>query len=456
MKVVVQLAIVFGVCIATSSARGQSTCPAAGSCITAHQNPGCENVDCCQLVCSADPFCCQSQWDSTCADEGWAWCVASCGAVLAGDCLAPHEDPACSDPSCCDTICTADPFCCQQQWDDVCAQQAYAACVVVCGGSLSNDCLLPHENPSCNDADCCDAVCASDPFCCQQQWDEICSGQAWELCVQCGLPISGSCYQSHTTPGCSDAACCQTVCSYDSFCCLTQWDAACAQGADDLCSPCGVPTSGSCFAPHGAGCDDQICCLGVCVVDAFCCLTQWDSTCVAEAIDLCSACGSPSAGGCYSPQPTPYCSDTTCCNAVCAADSFCCDVQWDASCAAEAAESCAGCGAPESPSCLLSHGTSGCDDVECCATVCATDPYCCNFAWDQVCTQEAASSCSFPPCYGLCEGDFDANGVVNAVDLAVILGAWGTSAACGDVDGSGVVNAADLAQLLGNWGSCIP
>lgn len=437
----------------TSVAFAQAGCPGQGSCLSAHQNKGCENVECCQLVCSVDPFCCQSQWDSYCADEGWAYCAASCAGPLAGDCLAAHADPACIDGDCCTTVCTADSFCCEQQWDDVCAQEAYAACVVACGGSLAGDCLAPHENPSCNDGGCCDDVCAFDGYCCQSQWDDVCAQEAWDTCVTCGSPTGGSCYAVHG-PGCNHELCCQTVCSYDSFCCLVQWDAYCVDGADVLCASCGVPTAGSCFAPHGAGCDDETCCLSVCILDAFCCSSAWDSTCVAEAIDLCAACGSPATGDCFAANAVPYCNDATCCEAVCALDDYCCTAEWDAFCALAALQTCGGCGLPESLSCLMPHQSAGCDQIDCCGTVCSADPFCCDIAWDAFCVAGAQSDCDLPSCYGLCDGDFDANGKVDAMDMAVLLGAWNTTNPCGDVNGNGVVNSADLAILLGNWGPC--
>ena len=47
--------------------------------------------------------------------------------------------------------------------------------------------------------------------------------------------------------------------------------------------------------------------------------------------------------------------------------------------------------------------------------------------------------------------DLDFDGVVGAADLALLLGAWGSSGP-GDLDHSGTVGAADLALLLGAWG----
>jgi hypothetical protein len=45
--------------------------------------------------------------------------------------------------------------------------------------------------------------------------------------------------------------------------------------------------------------------------------------------------------------------------------------------------------------------------------------------------------------------DLNGDGTVNAEDLAILLGAWGTALA--DLDGDGTTNASDLAILLGAW-----
>jgi hypothetical protein len=56
-----------------------------------------------------------------------------------------------------------------------------------------------------------------------------------------------------------------------------------------------------------------------------------------------------------------------------------------------------------------------------------------------------------------CPGDVNDSGIVNATDIAVILGAWGTNGGKfprSDTDGNGIVDAADLAVVLGGWGNC--
>ena len=58
----------------------------------------------------------------------------------------------------------------------------------------------------------------------------------------------------------------------------------------------------------------------------------------------------------------------------------------------------------------------------------------------------------------ICSGDLDGDGVVNAADLATLLGGWGPCGVAGcpaDLNSDGDVNAADLAILLGAWGACV-
>ena len=53
-----------------------------------------------------------------------------------------------------------------------------------------------------------------------------------------------------------------------------------------------------------------------------------------------------------------------------------------------------------------------------------------------------------------CDGDMNEDGVVDGVDVSLVLGWWGRSHQGYDADGSGSVDGADLAYVLGNWGPC--
>ncbi len=58
----------------------------AGTCFTSHASPACQEAACCQTVCSIDPFCCQSQWDTQCAGEAAIHCASSpCDGGCLGD-----------------------------------------------------------------------------------------------------------------------------------------------------------------------------------------------------------------------------------------------------------------------------------------------------------------------------------------------------------------------------------
>ena len=53
---------------------------------------------------------------------------------------------------------------------------------------------------------------------------------------------------------------------------------------------------------------------------------------------------------------------------------------------------------------------------------------------------------------GLRWADFSGDGHVDAADLAILLGAWGSSDCLKDLNGDGTVSAPDLSILLGDWG----
>jgi hypothetical protein len=67
--------------------------------------------------------------------------------------------------------------------------------------------------------------------------------------------------------------------------------------------------------------------------------------------------------------------------------------------------------------------------------------------------RRAGGGGSSPSC---CPADFDCNGIVDASDLATLLGSWGPCSGCqADINQDGQVDASDLATLLGSWGVCV-
>ncbi|MFN9126258.1 MAG: reprolysin-like metallopeptidase, partial [bacterium] len=57
------------------SADGSGSCGGGGSCFLPHGGQGCSTVACCQLVCAADPFCCNTSWDELCVSQAFDLCT---------------------------------------------------------------------------------------------------------------------------------------------------------------------------------------------------------------------------------------------------------------------------------------------------------------------------------------------------------------------------------------------
>ncbi|MHC4991907.1 MAG: hypothetical protein ACYTGC_13100, partial [Planctomycetota bacterium] len=70
------------------------------------------------------------------------------------------------------------------------------------------DCCAEGGNgtPGCDDAECCNLICAIDPFCCDVSWDGICANEAQDLCELCSI---GACCFPDTSciDGISQADC---------------------------------------------------------------------------------------------------------------------------------------------------------------------------------------------------------------------------------------------------------
>lgn len=398
-------------------------CPCVGSCFESRETPGCEDETCCAGVCSQDPLCCTESWDVRCAALARIVCCTgpACGNNCAGSCLVSHASPYCDDPSCCEAVCRFDEYCCEVRWDQSCVILARQTCLGGCGLPVAGSCYAVHAQPGCADGDCCASVCAAEEFeyCCLVNWDEDCANRARKLCAdalpECGDIGLPGCNLPHGSPGCSDAACCAEVCQADPFCCDNEWDATCVASIYGLkrCEryqpECGGECAGSCCEPHsGPWCNDAECCDAVCMLDMFCCTTEWDAACASRAnlIAPCQKacpdpeCGTAEAGDCCVPHDNANCRDLTCCERVCAIDSYCCDAVWDVNCAGIAnvvcEEVCGGggvCGGEGTGSCCNEHPTPFCNNASCCAAVCSFDESCCFAEWDATCVKLATLLC---------------------------------------------------------------
>lgn len=111
-----------------------------------------------------------------------------------------------------------------------------------------------------------------------------------------------------------------------------------------------------------------------------------------------AGCGAGNSGSCLQVHGAPGCNDAECCATVCVLYPPCCSAAWDSTCVGIANDSCIGlCGAAVNRPCESVHDNAGCSNAECCAAVCMIRPDCCNFSWDLVCVIIASSTCEPPP-----------------------------------------------------------
>ena len=136
----------------TATASGVCGDPEAGDCFEPHEGPGCNDEVCCNLVCEKFALCCQLDWDESCADIANDICEPPPACPAEGSCFEPHENSGCADAECCELVCGFDPFCCDGPWDQRCADEA----LQVCGLPA---CVLPEcsaqatPEPETNDCD---------------------------------------------------------------------------------------------------------------------------------------------------------------------------------------------------------------------------------------------------------------------------------------------------------------
>ena len=103
--------------------------------------PACD--PCVASVCDADPFCCNTNWDSLCVGEVLSVCGLAVCPDSAGNCahtlcetggvLVPGCDSPPISPSCVDAICAVDSYCCQTAWDSICVGEVASVCGLGCG-----------------------------------------------------------------------------------------------------------------------------------------------------------------------------------------------------------------------------------------------------------------------------------------------------------------------------------
>lgn len=137
-----------------------------------------------------------------------------------------------------------------------------------------------------------------------------------------------------------------------------------------------------------AGCDDPVCEDYICNIYPLCCTVEWDAICAAEAAELCAhVCGrhNTKITVCHVPDNNP---DK--CHSICISPSALADHLAHGDFLGECTDDCT---SVVKGSCCEIHNTAGCNDAACEAAVCALDGFCCNVGWDGICVTLAVENC---------------------------------------------------------------
>ena len=109
-------------------------------------------------------------------------CDENCVFLPPPDCCFPHPSAGCENQICESAVCAVDPFCCND-WSVSCAWTA----AIVCPECFGYDCCFDHARvapPGCTDIGCTDLVCEILPECCVSGWDGDCADEAVRFCPQ--------------------------------------------------------------------------------------------------------------------------------------------------------------------------------------------------------------------------------------------------------------------------------
>jgi hypothetical protein len=102
-------------------------------CCTASGSGGCDDDTVEACVCAGDPFCCEVEYDALCARQAVSRCGLDCDdRSPVSDCCGPSDVPGCTQPEVEACICNIDPFCCVFRFDQSCVNLGIARCGAAC------------------------------------------------------------------------------------------------------------------------------------------------------------------------------------------------------------------------------------------------------------------------------------------------------------------------------------
>ncbi|MCG8409593.1 MAG: hypothetical protein MI923_30675 [Phycisphaerales bacterium] len=293
-----------------------------------------------------------------CNDAGNPACTAT-----AGDCCAGNGTPGCDDVDCCNTICLCDPFCCDTEWDDLCAGQGNMG--NGCGAQVLCPACAPEPPPNDNCAD-------AEVIACNGSATVDNTGATSEVgdpdysCIFMGPgPGTGSVWYQFVAT--------DTEAEITTENSTGAGDTVIAVYSVDPLDPCNTLVEICCNDDiSGTNLLSKVCCTGLTIGNTY--YIQVASFNLAGTGEITLNVNCPCPVGCVLPCPPGGTTEPEPCG----------DSVND------------GCnGTPVVASdCCVANGTPGCDDLDCETIVCGLDPFCCDTSWDGTCAGIAADNCA--------------------------------------------------------------
>jgi hypothetical protein len=102
------------------------------SCCEASLRSGCVNKAVEACVCEAVPTCCRWPFSSLCVELAWE-CGATCSFPNAdSNCCSESPTPGCTVPEVASCVCAVEPGCCNEAFDQRCVNLAASLCNAQC------------------------------------------------------------------------------------------------------------------------------------------------------------------------------------------------------------------------------------------------------------------------------------------------------------------------------------
>ena len=329
----------------------------AASCCVVSNQPFCDDVMVAACVCAGDVFCCFTSWDSICVSEVESMGCGSCGGGNPvqgpGNCCEPHGTPGCSNPSIQNCICAFDSYCCEVEWDGICADEvegdgcgSCSGCAPNCGGKqcgpdgCGGTCGNCQQGQNCTAWGTCESSC--NPNCAGKQCGSDGCGGTCGNCPGNHTCQNGTCV-SNCQPNCIGKSCgpdgCGGTCGSCGFgevcvnsTCKNACDPDCAgkqcgsDGCGNMCGQCGggqfCNVAGQCESVCQAQCVGKQCgpdgCGGSCGNCGFGMQCNGQGVCLGDCSKDCQGkeCGDDGCGGTCGECPGDY----QCSGGICLAD----------------------------------------------------------------------------------------------------------------------------------------